>query len=533
VSLLATQLCRCSFVRTVSNNGPKRSIDDTDSESKLEPACLNGLYVAMGDYSVHHHECVNHDRHYHRRRPPNDLEFSDRPKRTLAVVTDDDCGRTALTYDCGELGTVRGDELGGSYDASKDVFSAGNSGRTKVRRAATVDHVEHRRKRKHQPPATGSSASTPQHEYDPPFESAAVSDFSAAVTFGDVTAVDSVSSRTGDIADSVQRRADDNDWCECSSCHCQDKASHQTSADSDVNSVTNRGGNNGIRSGCKRCTGCAVVDRKCLSSTSFGSPVVCLAPTEVVSTGQQHAVASGPSLVSSEVQKVRLKVVYYHNRFVAVPVNSPPLPPPSTSRTDMHSASSAVTSSTSDPNQAAAAAAGCLPTSVEVPIIIPSCSSLSGTAADIATDQQSVSFDLRPLPNSSQDVAVSAVGGMDASKNLRKQHQRRRQQQQPTTMLRRIIKCLEDRDANAGDDDDDDVDGTSVKSSNGDKRRRRRRRRRRDNDGNRSAAFEAFVKTINVCFLMTGIFLLLGVVAVIVYTSIGKTCRYFCHSKNK
>lgn len=472
----------------------------------------------MGDYSVHHHDCVSHDRHHRRRQPPIDLEIGNQSRQTL----DDECVRKALAYGRGELEMVRDDEPTGSYDVSPDVYPAANSSRTKVRRAATVDRVEHRRKRRHHPPATGSSASTPRLEYEPPSETSVVCDLlSAAATVGDVTAIGTMTSPTDDVDDRVQRQADDNDWCECSNCHCQDKASRQTSGDDDRQSLTSQGGNQGIRSECKRCTGCAVVDRKCLSSTSFGSPVVCIAPTDVASSGSQQACASGPNPVSAEVQKVRLKVVYYHNRFVAIPVNSPPLlPPSSTSRTDTHSASSALSSSISDPT-AAAAAAGCLPTSVVLPIILPSGSSLPGTAADTVTDHRSVSLDIRPLPNSSQDVAV---GGVDASKSLRTQHLCRRQQQQPATMLRRIIKCLEDRDANAHDnEDDDDIDnGTSVKSKIGDKKRKRRRRRRRNADENRSAAFEAFVKTINVCFLMTGILLLLGVVAVIVYTSIGE-----------
>ena len=374
-----------------------------------------------------------------------------------------------------------------------------------VGQSASVDRVRQRRKRRHRVAATTSELSLPRNENE--ITSCGI-DASSHPELDDpgtdiTNNPTSLSRAVYGSYEGGSRPWTDNEWCECSSCHSPDVVSLPTTcfitdpvADCSPNGVR------GVRSTCKRCAGCANVKLQCLSPTLLDSSGVCSAPTNASSSGLALPIAGAASI--AEVPKVRLKVVYYHNRFVAVPVNTPHLPPTVPNRASVQRASATVTStavstSSIEPVNKTSSVSS-VPSSILVPIVMPQCpsSSLSGIVPDLGNQRQ---IDSRQLPNASPDIAADHM-------------QSQRHQQRPAkTWLRRIIDCLEDRDA----DDDLSKDG-------GVNRQMRQRSRRRTSEAvnHHSLAFDALVKMINWCFLIIGILLFIGVIGVIVYTSIGK-----------
>jgi len=446
----------------------------------------------MGDCSVHFYGGVNVERQ--RRQLPTELPaYESRVRMPTVLDEDEETTTTPTTTTCGgsRPEAVPSDDATSSY--------AADSTRSRiVGQSATVDRVKQKRKRRHRVAATTSETALSRREDETtPRDSHGASPRPPRPDDGSGSA--DVNNTGGLLSPAVYgscggaspRPWTDNEWCECSSCHSVEVVSLPAScyATDRASAAVSPSGVGGVRSNCKRCAGCAAVNPQCLSSgsaTAIDPSGASLAPTISSSSG---LVQTGS--VTAEVPKVRLKVVYYHNRFVAVPVNSPPLP-------QAHKvAPPAASTSTANP-VTMASSVGSVPSSVVVPIVMPQCPtcSLSGIVPDMENRRP---IDSRPLPNPSSEVTISD-----------REQSHGEQQRTTRTLLRRIIDCLEDRDDKLSKDD-------SVNRP----RRRRSRRRTSGTANPHSPAFDTLVKIINWCFLIIGLLLFLGVIAVIIYTAIG------------
>lgn len=225
--------------------------------------------------------------------------------------------------------------------------------------------------------------------------------------------------------------------------------------------------------------------------------------------------------------KVRLKIVYYQNRFVAVPVSpgSAPqsiIPVPSTSTTTM-------------PSQQTTTGAVPLPSSVEVPLIAVSSSSslpLSSPANQhrLLDSSYSTASTSSPRPTASRTASVDRP----SPASPRPQRQLTATEKDSPRFVTRLVECLQDRDPdpvpNSTDIPSPVVDHVDERVLGHERTVRSGRSNGRGAGGGveerGGASFDLLVKTINLCFLATGIILFVSVVVVIIYTTIGKSSTF-------